>query len=412
MKKNGVILVFIWVAWCRAGLASVWFIHPGMAFEEIQEKVTKAVCHDTLIFRQGHYAMNNLIIRCPLTLAGENLPVFDGLGKYQIVSIEADSVTLTGFRMINSGFSDMNEISAVRIQNGKHIILSNNILENVCYGIYCINASACIIEKNKIHSTAVNELHSGNGIHCWKSDSMFISKNHITGQRDGIYFEFVTQSEIRDNISERNLRYGLHFMFSHFNHYEGNIFNFNGAGVAVMYSHHVNMEHNTFSQNQGESSYGILMKDISDSRTINNHFTRNTIGIYMEGTSRIAVEQNIFQSNGWAFRIQASCSDIRVENNKFIGNTFDVATNGNLVLNKFYNNYWDKYLGYDLNRDGMGDVPYRPVSLFSMIAERLPCSLILFRSFLVDLMERIEKAMPALTPVDLADPAPLMKTKL
>ena len=48
------------------------------------------------------------------------------------------------------------------------------------------------------------------------------------------------------------------------------------------------------------------------------------------------------------------------ENNTFRYNSSDVSTNGKLVLNTFDQNYWDKYEGYDLDRNGMGDVPFTP----------------------------------------------------
>jgi nitrous oxidase accessory protein len=376
---------------------------------KINSLLQKAAHYDTLIFKQGHYLIDNLILLKPVIIIGENQPVLDGQNKYQIVSVGADNVTIKGFHFINTGFSGMNEISAIRLQNVRSAIITDNTFSNVFFGIYCLNASNCLIRNNKIHSASVHELQSGNGIHCWKSDSMHIYNNDISGQRDGIYFEFVTNSAISKNISHNNLRYGLHFMFSHDNIYISNTFDHNGAGVAVMYSHRVTMLKNNFIDNKGESSYGILMKDISDSRVSENKFTKNTIGIYMEGTSRIKVERNIFQSNGWAFKLQASCSDITIEKNNFTGNTFDVATNGNLVLNKFFNNYWDKYEGYDINKDGIGDVPYRPVSLYSIIAERMPYAIMLFRSFMVMLLEKTEKAIPGLTPVDLIDSKPYMK---
>jgi nitrous oxidase accessory protein len=95
--------------------------------------------------------------------------------------------------------------------------------------------------------------------------------------------------------------------------------------------------------------------------------------------------------------------------NNFIANTFDIATNGSLVLNKFENNYWDKYEGYDLNKDGKGDVPFHPVSLFAMVTEQMPYCIMLYRSFMVMLLERAEKAVPSLTPVELKDETPKMK---
>ncbi len=95
--------------------------------------------------------------------------------------------------------------------------------------------------------------------------------------------------------------------------------------------------------------------------------------------------------------------------NNFSNNTFDIATNGSLVLNKFDHNYWDKYEGYDINKDRIGDVPYRPVSLFSMIIEKNPSAMVLFRSFMVTLFDKTEKVLPGITPENLKDNFPLMK---
>jgi nitrous oxidase accessory protein len=129
----------------------------------------------------------------------------------------------------------------------------------------------------------------------------------------------------------------------------------------------------------------------------------------MEGTSRINVNENIFRGNGWAMKVQASCNDNNFYQNNFLGNTFDVATNGTMMLNKFSENYWDRYEGYDLDKDGKGDVPYHPVSMYAMVVEQNPTALILLRSLMVTLLDRAEKAIPSLTPVDLVDESPRIK---
>jgi nitrous oxidase accessory protein len=151
------------------------------------------------------------------------------------------------------------------------------------------------------------------------------------------------------------------------------------------------------------------LKEISDGTIINNRFDENTTAIVMEGTNRLDVTTNDFKNNGWAMRITASCSDNTLHNNNFIGNTFDVATNGTMMLNRFYKNYWDKYDGYDMNKDGVGDVPYHPVSMYSMVIEENPTSVLLLRSFMVSLLDKAEKAIPSLTPENLVDEQPLMK---
>ncbi|MGB5006763.1 MAG: nitrous oxide reductase family maturation protein NosD, partial [Ferruginibacter sp.] len=95
--------------------------------------------------------------------------------------------------------------------------------------------------------------------------------------------------------------------------------------------------------------------------------------------------------------------------NNFRNNTFDVGTNGSLVLNTFSKNFWDKYDGYDLNRDKLGDIPYRPVSLYAMIIEQNPPAMILFRSLMTALLDKTERILPSLTPENLQDKQPLMK---
>jgi nitrous oxidase accessory protein len=199
-------------------------------------------------------------------------------------------------------------------------------------------------------------------------------------------------------------------MFSNNDAYYSNVFKSNGAGVAVMFTKNVKMENNYFEENWGDSAYGLLLKEIADSYIFNNKFIKNTSGIYMEGTSRVKVEKNIFEANGWAMKIQASCMENEVVNNNFLKNTFDISTNGSLVLNTFNSNYWDKYEGYDLDKNGIGDVPYHPLSLFAVLTEKNNSTMLLYRSFMITLLDKSEKVLPSITPDNFIDNKPLMKS--
>ena len=375
----------------------------------IKTAIIQASSFDTIQIYPGHYFEKNIIIRKPLVFIGIGMPVIDGEKVYEIFSVMSSDVAIEGIVFRNGGRSSMNDIAGIKVYLSKNVIICNNIFNEMFFGIYFMGCSNCTAKNNIIRSTGNSEIQSGNGIHCWKSNEMTIENNNISGQRDGIYFEFVTNSVIKENISENNIRYGLHFMFSHNNTYQSNIFRYNGAGVAVMYTHNVTMINNTFSNNWGSASYGLLMKDISDSHVENNNFTGNTIGIYMEGSSRIKIRMNNFRENGYALKIQSSCDDNKIEGNNFISNTFDVTTNGTLIQNKFDKNYWDKYEGYDLNRDGIGDVPHHPINMYSMIIEKMPVAMIFFRSFMVNLLDRTEKAVPSITPENFLDNQPMMK---
>jgi nitrous oxidase accessory protein len=380
--------------------------HP---FTSIQKALDAATDGDMIIVEAGVYREKGIVISRPVYLKGIGYPVLDGEGRYEVIAIKARNVTVEGFKIMHSGQSSMVDIAGIKIYNTRDAVIRDNILDDTFFGIYSQYGTNCTIEKNKVTAYGKAEQQSGNGIHCWKSDSMKIIGNTISGHRDGIYFEFVTNSVIWRNNSKLNLRYGLHFMFSHNDSYISNVFENNGAGVAVMFSHGVKMFHNFFEQNWGDAAYGLLLKEISDSHIDGNYFTKNTIGIYMEGASRILMQKNLFKSNGWGMKIQASCMDITVEQNNFIGNTFDVGTNGTLVLNTFNNNYWDKYEGYDLDKDKLGDIPFRPVSMYSMIIEKNPPAMMLFRSFITTLLDKTEKLLPSLTPENLKDDHPLMK---
>lgn len=396
---------------CITFLASAKTITVGATqkYSSIQQALQMSVSGDTLMVYKGNYHEKNILINKKLTLIGLDYPVLDGDLMYEVISIKASGTIVQGFKIIRSGVSSMEDFAGIKIYNCRDVVIRNNILENTFFGIYSQYGTNCTIEKNKLTAYKTEEQQSGNGIHCWKSDSMRIIGNYVSGHRDGIYFEFVTNSIIWRNESEKNLRYGLHFMFSSDDSYIANIFKNNGAGVSVMFSHGVKMIHNYFEENWGDGSYGILLKEISDGYIENNRFEKNTVGIYMEGTSRIKMSGNVFEKNGWAMKIQASCMDITVTGNNFINNTFDMATNGSLVLNTFNGNYWDKYEGYDLNRDRVGDVPYRPVSMYSVIIEKNPPAMILFRSFITTLLDKTEKVLPSLTPENFKDAFPLMK---
>lgn len=387
-------------------------IHVGkqQVFKTISLAIQGSSNGDTVVVEYGVYHEKNIVINKSIYLIGSNHPVLDGDHQFEIISIKADDVVVDGFKIVHSGISSIEDFAGIKIYNRRNVIIRNNILEDTFFGIYTQYGINCLIEKNSLISYKTEEQQSGNGIHCWKCDSMKIIDNTVSGHRDGIYFEFVTNSIIWRNKSTKNLRYGLHFMFSNNDAYISNIFENNGAGVAVMFSKNVKMFHNYFEQNWGDGAYGLLLKEISDSYIDNNKFEKNTIGIHMEGASRIEMNKNLFKGNGWALKIQASCMDIALTNNNFMNNTFDVGTNGSLVLNTFNNNYWDKYEGYDLNKDKIGDIPYRPVSMYSMIIEQNPSAMILFRSFMTTLLDKTEKILPSLTPENLKDNQPLMKS--
>ena len=108
-------------------------------------------------------------------------------------------------------------------------------------------------------------------------------------------------------------------------------------------------------------------------------------------------------------KISSNCMENKVIHNNFINNVFDVGTSGTMNMNDFRKNYWDKYEGYDLDKNKIGDVPFHPLSLYAVLVESNPSVMLLFRTFFVDLLDKTEKIIPSLTPENFIDQEPLMK---
>jgi nitrous oxidase accessory protein len=375
----------------------------------IADAIRAARPGDTVVVAAGTYREATIVVDKPLTIIGRPGAVLDGDNATHILRIESDDVTVRGLTFRNVSMSHVEDRAAIRAGEVKRCIIEDNRIEQAFFGIYLAGSSDCRIAGNTLAGIATTEEASGNGIHLWTARNVAVLDNRISGHRDGIYLEFVHGSVVARNTSERNLRYGLHFMYADDCGYQSNVFRGNHAGVAVMYTKRVTMLDNDFQDNWGPAAYGLLLKEIYDSRLEHNRFERNTTALLADGAVRMQARNNRFADNGWAVKLMASTQGASLTGNTFLGNTFDLATNSVSSDTRLSGNYWDDYRGYDLGKDGVGDVPHRPVRLFSLIVERHEPTLVLLRSALVGVLDRAERILPSLTPETLADAQPLMR---
>lgn len=380
----------------------------GPVVHTIAEAVAQVARNGVVRVRPGIYAETTIVIRQPLTLVGDSGAILDGEGVRELLVVGADSVTVRGMTFRNTGTSQATDRAALRVVESAGCLIESNRFENTLFGIYLQRVSACLVRRNTLQGMEGSQTVTGNGLHLWSSRDIVLEDNVIRGHRDGIYFEFVTNGVVRRNISDSSRRYGLHFMFSDSCRYEGNTFRANESGVAVMYSKRVHITDNRFEKNHGSAAYGLLLKEITDSDVRGNIFADNSVALHLEGSSRNDVVDNDFVRNGWAVRVLADAQDNVLRGNAFAGNLFDVGTNSRTNYSTFDGNWWDRYRGYDLDRNGRGDVPHAPVRLFALLVEQAPPALILTRSVLVDLLDMAERVLPALTPETLRDQSPLM----
>jgi len=408
IPRLAIALVLLTSATSRAQTPGTVIVSPDGPLSSVAEAVRLAPAGSTIVVRAGTYREKAIVIDRPLTITGEGRPLIEPRDASTLIRVLADDVTLRGLVLANVSPSYVEDHAAVRFEHVRRCVAEDLDVRNAPFGIYVSQSSDCRIARNVVQGAGASQRALGNAIHIWSSSHMVLADNVVRHHRDGLYFEFVQDTVIERNTSESNARYGLHFMFSNGCAYRDNHFVRNGAGVAVMYTRNVAMERNEFRDNRGPTAYGLLLKDISESRLVANRFTRNTVGLLIEGGGRLTVSGNHFRDNGWAVKLMANSAQNRLEGNVFEGNSFDLATNSRTTTALVAGNWWDRYTGYDLDRDGRGDVPFRPVRLFSLLVATEPQSVILMRSAFVDVLDAAERALPVLTPDTLVDTSPLM----
>lgn len=402
------IIIYFTFIFAIAANAKTIVVEANNPQKTLKIAINQAENGDVILIKKGIYREGPLVLKKSITIIGEGFPEIDGENLHENLLVEHDNVTIKNVIFSNSGSSSFKDIAALKIKNANNIRIEKCQFKNNFFGIHTLNSTNVSFIENKLISGEILGKPSANGIHIWKSNHITVEGNYVQGHRDAIYLEFVEKSKINNNQCIENKRYGLHFMFSHDNVFKKNVFKKNEAGVAVMYSKRVEMMDNVFTQSWGGAAYGVLLKEIDDSKIVGNVFSENTVAIYGDGANRVEIYENKFLRNGWALKVNASSSDMLIVKNNFQGNTFDIATNGKLIPKSLDGNYWDKYEGYDLNKDGLGDIPYHPLSLFSILVERNESAMLLFRSFMITLLDKSERVLPSITPDYLKDQTPLM----
>ncbi len=407
MKLIFTLALFLWCSiYC---FATTIIVSPNATINTPAKGVLACQDGDTLIISTGNYEVPNIKILHSIVMIGaEDAKLISKSGD-AILSVEADGVWIENLIFEGVATNYLEEHSAIRIIKSKDFTINKNTFIDCFFAIYLQKARKGRISENIIRGNANEEADSGNGIHAWYCDSLSIVDNDISYQRDGIYFEFVDHSNIERNNSHDNIRYGLHFMFSNDDNYLYNTFQSNGVGVAVMFSKRIDMRHNIFIKNWGSTTYGLLLKEIYDAQIENNDFIDNTIGINIEGTNRLIYRHNNFIRNGWAIRIRGGCEANKIVENNFENNTLNMMVGAKMHDNIIEGNYWSDYSGYDLDRDGIGDVPFFPVNLFSYILSEVPESVVLLRSMFVEIINYSEKVSPVFTPKEIFDAKPKMQ---
>jgi nitrous oxidase accessory protein len=350
-----------------------------------------------------------------LTLIGDPDCILDGEGRGSVVIVRAAGSVLRGFTVRNSGYELLFDDSGVLVDEADDVRVENLVLVDNNHGIYLKNClgprvTGCRLEGRK---GRVHEENHGNGIHIWHARDALLQGNRIQAHRDGIYLSFAETARVLGNTIFDQDRFGLHSMYSQENVLADNTLTRNTAGVALMFSNRMEMTGNLFIHNRGHRTYGLLLRDCSDSEFLHNRLIDNTIALFLDGSNRNRFAENLFAENGWGVIAYSSSDANRFTRNAFVQNDYQVSLDMRRTRNAFsedgVGNFWSDARPYDLDGDGLGDAPHYPVGLFAFVSKQNPDLTVFAGSPAVLALDLAQQSLPALRRTELCDPVPLLQ---
>ena len=366
---------------------------------------------DTVLLQRGVHAGPLQVVRA-VTLRGEPGAVLDGGGRATALLVGADGVVVEDLRIRGSGNRVITIDSGVRVISASRVVLRRLVLADVLYGIYAERAEGLRIESCALTGRVkpLDESGNGNGIHLWNCHDASLRENEVERFQDGIYLAFAHRTHVAENELRDCGRYGLHTMYCQENELSRNLFTRNTAGCAIMFSNGLRVRRNDFVHNRGSRTYGILLRDCSGGEFAENRLVDNTVAVFMDNSNRNQLRGNLFQDNGWGLLMFSSCAGNVTAGNTFLNNDYPVALDMRYSDNRFDDgrtgNFWSENAPYDLDGDGVSDIPYSPVSAFAFLSKQYPDLSLLAKSPAVAAVTVGERVFPALRPSEIVDRYP------
>lgn len=384
---------------------------PGRTYADAAQALAAAQPGDTVHLMPGVHPGPLVVRMARVTVTGSRAAIVHGGRRGTVITVPVDSVTLEGFTVSASGRSMDRDDAAVKLEHCVGCVVRGLAVRDPLHGIYLLESDGVTIEDNDILGAEdVTESARGNGIHLFNSSGNRLLRNRVRATRDGIYFSFASGNLVAGNEVSR-ARYGLHYMYSDDNRFERNTFAENAAGAAVMFSKRIVLRGNVFSRHVGYRAYGLLLHTGEDILAEGNRFEANLTALFLDGSLRNTFRDNLIAGNGIGIDLLAS-----TEQNTFTENTFrDNRTPVRKVLGAGENawsfegrgNDWGDPAVFDLDRDGIGDRPYRAGDPFLALAASRPALEVYGGTLAAHALSWAEEAFPVFGVPRVVDSAPL-----
>lgn len=364
---------------------------------------------DVLVLAGGVYAGPVTIDR-PLTLTSSAEAVLDGEGKGTVITITADDVAVRGITVRNSGRENANIDSGIKIVKGAdRALVEGNLLDGNLHGVDVHGGHDAVVRGNTIVGLKLDRMNDrGNGVYVWNAPGAVIEDNDIRYGRDGIFSNTSTRDIFRNNRF-RDLRFAIHYMYTHDSEVSGNVSVGNHLGYAIMYSNNVRVTENL---SLGDREHGIMLNYANNADVSGNLVrggTRKCLFIY--NAHKNLIYDNRFEGCGIGIHFTAGSERNVLTGNAFVGNREQVKYVGTRHVEWSFEgrgNHWSDHPAFDLDGDGTADTVFRPNDLMDHILWSQPAAALLTGSPAVQLVRWSQKSFPATLPGGVLDSHPLM----
>lgn len=312
----------------------------------------------------------------PITLLADGHVMLDGGGRGTVLTIGAPDVTVRGLHITGSG-GQIEQAAGIAV-TGDRAIIEGNVIEDAYNGVLVRGARDVQIVGNRIigrsertggaslemdHAAAPAGA-AGDGVSIWNVGAILVRNNEILAGRDGIYLSYADEA-LLDSNRIANVRYAIHTMFGADLMVFGNEIADNQSGLVLMSTGRIEVARNTITgQRDPATGYAVLAKDVVGFRLVENVIARNGVGLKADGVDPSAaaaeITRNQIAYNSVGVDLSPSAA-LTFSRNSFVENLVQVRAGGptrSAWTATGRGNYWSDYRGYDLDDNGVGDLPH------------------------------------------------------
>ncbi|MFV0372351.1 MAG: nitrous oxide reductase family maturation protein NosD [Azonexus sp.] len=385
---------------------------PAWAQQSLQAWIDLTPAGSVLRLPPGTYR-GPALIRNPLTIEGDGKVVVDAGGQGTVITIKADHVTLRGLHLKNSGDSH-DAIDGGIMGEGKNLLIENNRIDDVLFGISLHKGGNSTVRHNRIRSRHADSADRGDGLRLWYSTGNLIEHNDFRHIRDLTITNATDNRFLNNRITDS--RRAFNFLFAHRSVVENNHLEKNSTGIIALNSEQLLIRSNRILHAMDASGAGIALKETSAAIIVDNEIVHCAHGLMadspMDPYNRIVMVNNLFAHNLTAIYFYGAFGGHVAIANTFRNNLWPVSIvgDGDPMDDLWLANYWDDYQGFDRNHDGYGDWPHELLVFADRIWMEIPATKFFRNAVVLELLDFLERLAPFSSPMlVLRDEAPRMQ---